>query len=152
MEHLDAGLYAGEFRHNRDAKGRVTMPSKWRFPGDEAQMFLAFPDPVGCVTVYPPKMVALMKEKLSGVSLGDKRGQRAIMKLLGAADNFTYDKAGRIKINDRLYQHATISREVLCVGTLNKFHFWEPERYQKYIGAEEDEDGDLSDVLASLGL
>ncbi len=147
----DQGLYAGEFRHNRDAKGRLTVPSKWRFEGDEEQVFLAFPDPVGCVTVYPPKMVAQMKEKLSQISLGDAKGQRAIMKLLSSADSFTFDKSGRIKINDKLYEHAGVGKEIVLVGTVNKFHLWEPERYNRYIGTEEPGDADLSGVLGSLG-
>lgn len=149
---FDMGLYAGEFRHNRDAKGRLTVPSKWRFDGDDSQIFLAFPDPVGCVTVYPPKMVHKMKEKLSDVALGDAKGQRAIMQLFGQADSFTLDKSGRIKITDKLYEHAGIGKAVVCVGTVNKFHFWEPERYQKYLSASETEGGNLTEVLGSLGL
>lgn len=146
-------LYFGEFQHVRDAKGRLTVPSKWRFPGDEDQTYLAFPDPAGCITIYPPKMVAEMKAKLSAVSLGDLKGQRAMMRLFGAADNFAFDKSGRIKISDRLYTHAGIDKDVLCVGTLNKFHLWEPERYQRYVGAEDEDDSiNLAEVLTNLGL
>ncbi|MDP0498425.1 MAG: division/cell wall cluster transcriptional repressor MraZ [Verrucomicrobiota bacterium JB024] len=148
---FDQGLYAGEHRHNLDAKKRLTVPSKWRFDGDENALYLAFADPSGCVTVYPPKMVEQLKARLSSISLGDKKGQRAIMRLLGQSDQFTFDKNGRINLNERLYRHAGIEKEVVLVGTVNKFHLWEPERYEAYIEADEDE-GDLSDILSDLGL
>jgi len=146
------GLYAGEHRHNLDAKKRLTVPSKWRFSGDESALYLAFPDPSGCVTIYPPAMVEQFREKLTSVSLGDVEGQRAIMKLLRKAEQFTFDKSGRINLNDRLYTHAGIDKEVVLVGTVNKFHLWEPSRYESYLDAEDGDEGDLSGILTKLGL
>lgn len=149
---MDLELYVGEYRHNRDAKGRLTVPSKWRFPGDEMQMFLAIPAPSGCITVYPPRAVAELKARLEKLRMSDIAGQRAVMQILGKADNFRFDKAGRIKISDRLYEYAGIDREVLCVGTLNVFHFWEPERYNQHMSVGESEVGNSAEVLGSLGL
>jgi len=151
MINFEQELYAGEFRHNLDVKRRLIIPSKWRFAGDEAHLYLAFPDPSGCITVYPPKMVAELKQKLASVSIGDRRAQRAITRLLGAADTFTIDKNGRINLNDRLFVHAGVEKAVVLVGTVNKFHLWNPERYEEYILADED-DGDLADILSGLGL
>lgn len=152
MIEIDESLYAGEFRHNLDSKRRLTVPSKWRSEGDEQQSYLAFPDTAGCVTVYPPAMVAKLKEKISQISIGDKKGRRAITRLLGSADKFSFDKSGRINIAEGLYEHAGISKEVVLVGTLNYFQLWSPERYDAYLTEGEDEDGDLSTILADLGL
>ncbi|MGE9295331.1 MAG: division/cell wall cluster transcriptional repressor MraZ [Puniceicoccales bacterium] len=151
MIDFNQGLYAGEFRHNLDSKRRLTVPSKWRSTGDEAQTFLAFPDPAGCVTVYPPQMVNQLKEKISSISIGDKVGRRAITKLLSSADSFSFDKSGRININDRLFQHAGIEKEVVLAGTVNFFQLWSPDRYEQYINGEDEDDGDLADILAGLG-
>ncbi|MBC2595360.1 hypothetical protein H5P28_13920 [Ruficoccus amylovorans] len=151
MISFEQGLYAGEFRHNLDAKKRLTVPSKWRFEGDEKALYLAFRNPCGCVTIYPPALVQELKNKLSSIKLGDQKAQRAVMKLFSGADQFTIDKNGRINLSERLYQQAEISREVVLVGGVDKFHLWNPERYDAYISADED-DGDLSDVLSELGL
>jgi len=152
MTDFDDSLYAGEFRHNLDSKRRLTVPSKWRSAGDDQQTFLAFPDTAGCVTIYPPAMVAKLKEKISQISIGDKKGRRAITRLLGSADKFTFDKSGRINIDGSLYEHASISKEVVLVGTLNYFQLWSPERYDAYIAEADEEDGDLSEIIAGLGL
>lgn len=151
MIDFDESLYAGEFRHNLDSKQRLTVPSKWRSEGDDMQTYLAFPDPEGCVTVYPPQMVKQLKEKLSSVGMANKKGRRAVTRLLGASDSFSFDKSGRMKIEDRLFAHAGITKEVVLVGTVNQFQLWSPERYEAYISAAEEEDGDLGDVLADLG-
>lgn len=142
-------MYAGEFRHNLDAKKRLTVPSKWRFDGDEANTYLAFKDPAGCITVYPPAMVAKLQEKLATIGMGDQEGQRAITQLLGSSDTFTFDKSGRININERLYHYAEIEKEVVLVGTVNKFSLWNPERYAAYVG---EGDANIGNILGKLGL
>ena len=69
-------IFVGEFSHQLDAKNRLCIPSKWRFVGDETDAYLALPNPIGCITIYPPKMVARLEEKVSAVSLGDTKGQK----------------------------------------------------------------------------
>lgn len=142
-------MYAGEFRHNLDAKNRLTVPSKWRFDGDDKNTYLAFKDPAGCITVYPPAMVAALQEKLATIGMGDQQGQRAITQLLGSSDTFTFDKSGRININERLYRYAGIDKAVVLVGTVNKFSIWDPERYEAYVG---EGDADIGEILGKLGL
>lgn len=150
MTDLAQGIYAGEFKHTLDSKNRLTIPAKWRFAGDQNQTYLAIPDEVaGCVTVYPPALVANLRAKLSSVSLGNRQGQRAIAKLFGRSETFSIDKSGRINLNERLYQGANIAREVMLVGTLDKFHLWNPQQYSAYL-AEEDED--IGTILTGLGL
>ncbi len=147
---LDQGLYVGEHRHKLDAKKRLTVPSKWRFEGDEAGLYLAFPIS-GCLTVYPPKMVQQLKERMSTIGLGDKKTLNALTKVMGQADSFSLDKQGRINISEKLYNKVGIDKEAVLVGTVNKFHIWNPEAYSEYI--EQDEEGeDLSDILSTLGL
>ena len=81
--------------------------------------------------------------------MGDQAGQRAITQLLGSSDTFTFDKNGRININERLYRYAGIEKEVVLVGTVNKFSLWNPERYEAYVG---EGDANVGDILGKLGL
>ena len=147
----EENVYAGEFRHNLDAKKRLTIPSKWRPEKDDSRQYLAFPDPNGCITVYPPEMVAKLKEKLSDVGMSNKVGQRAITRLFGASDTFTIDGSGRINLTDRLCSHSGIEKACVLVGTLTKFSVWNPERYEIYTTPNEDE-GDIADILGDLGV
>lgn len=145
------GLYAGEFRHNLDAKKRLTIPSKWRFSGDEAAQYLAIPDPNKCITVLPPAMVAKLREKVSGVSMGNRDGRRVLARLFSVSEAFNIDKSGRINLTDRLCKHAAIDKSCVLSGGLNQFSIWNPERYEAYMTPAEDE-GDIADILGELGL
>jgi len=151
MMTTEQGLYAGEFRHNLDAKRRLTIPSKWRFSGDESAQYLAIPDPNGCVTVYPPEMVAGLRAKVSEVGMGNREGRRALARLFAAADAFSIDKSGRINLTERLCSHAAIDKSCILAGALNQFSIWNPQRYDEYMNPADDE-GDLIDILGDLGL
>lgn len=145
-------IYVGEFRHNFDAKNRLTVPSKWRFLGDEADVYLALPNPIGCVTVYPPKMVEKLKGKVEEVSLGDKTGQRALMKLFSKADSFGCDKQGRIHLSDNLFAHGGFKKEALLVGNFVTFSLWNLERYEAYMERPEEGEDEMTQILRGLGV
>ena len=90
-------FFVGEFTHALDSKGRVTIPSKWRIQGGE-NTYLALPNPSGYITVYPPKMIERLEEKVSEASLSDPQAQSLLMELFSKADSFGCDKQGRINL------------------------------------------------------
>lgn len=148
---LDRFLYVGEFKHNLDGKKRLTVPSKWRIPGDEGDYYLALPNPEGFVSVYPPGMVARLQEKISQISLGDTQAQATLMYLSSMAHSFGCDKQGRMQLNEALMSHAGLSKETLLVGNFSSFSIWSPERYalfRKNAQAKET----INAALTKLGL
>jgi len=149
---MDKSLYVGEFQHALDVKNRLTIPAKWRFAGDEEEVYLALPNPIGCVTIYPPKMVAKLEEKVSDVSLGNKKGQKALAKLFSKADTFGCDKHGRINLNEKLIAHACLGKDAVLAGSYVTFNIWNPEKYEEYLKSENDENDEMSLILTELGL
>jgi MraZ protein len=145
-------IYVGEHRRNTDEKGRVLLPAKWRFESDQNEIYIAIPSPSGCIIVYPPKMVEKLREKASNVSLGDKKGQKTLTKLFSRADQLTCDGQGRILLNQMLYAHGGLNREILMVGNFITFSIWDPARYEKYLSKDEEEDDEISVILTQLGL
>lgn len=152
MSAFGKSVYVGEYRHQLDAKGRLTIPSKWRFEGDEADVYLALPNPIGCITIYPPKMVQRLEEKVSSVSLGDKQRQKTLMKFFAQADYFGSDTHGRILLSDKLRLHGALDKEVVCVGNFVTFHIWSPGRYEDYLKQDTEGEDEMSRVLCELGL
>lgn len=148
----ERSLYVGEFRHNLDSKNRLTIPSKWRFSGDEEEVYLALPNPIGCISVYPPKMVAKLEAKVEEVSLGNKKGQRALAKLFSKADHFGCDKSGRINLNEKLIGHAGLDKETILIGNFVTFNIWNLERYEAYLANEDDTEDELTEILTELGV
>jgi MraZ protein len=153
MLSLVKSFYVGEFERSLDDKCRLSLPSKWRSADEEnGASFLALPNPIGCITVYPPKMISRLEEKVSNVSLGDQVGQQALAKLFSQADTFECDTKGRMKIEERLVRHAAIHGDVLMIGSYVTFHIWNPERFRAYLQKPIAEGDEMSLILKSIGL
>ncbi|MGB0743934.1 MAG: division/cell wall cluster transcriptional repressor MraZ [Opitutales bacterium] len=124
------GFYVGEFRHNLDDKGRLTIPSQWRPKLDsDANAFLALQSLDGYVTVYPPKMITQLEERISQISMGDTEGQAAVEALMSTAHYFSCDKQGRINLNQALLEHARIQKSAVLLGKLSTFSIYSDEVY-----------------------
>jgi MraZ protein len=152
MVSVCSDVYVGEHRRSTDEKGRILLPSKWRFGSDRGEIYVAIPNPSRCVTVYPPAMVARLREKASEVSLGDGMGQKALTRLFSRADQLTCDGHGRIAINQMLTAHAGLRREILMVGNFVTFSVWDPSRYEEYLARDTEENDEIGKILTQLGL
>lgn len=153
---LSAGShFTGEFQHALDAKNRVTIPSKWRPASKEDKAtYLLVPMPAGFIGVFPELMIADLYEKARKVSLGDRKGQRAIRRLFTLADTVVCDAQGRVNLSEKLLTHAGVDKEVTLAGMFTHFEIWNPDGYLKHFEQDEqDEDDDeLSTILRDLGL
>ncbi|MEM8867911.1 MAG: mraZ [Verrucomicrobiota bacterium] len=151
---LNLGGFIGEYRHNLDDKGRLTIPSAWRPKQDSPDnQFLALPSLAGdYVTVYPPKMIAQLEERISQISLGDVAGQRAVRRVMSMAHSFSCDKQGRINLNDKLIAHAHIDKSAVILGQLSTFSIYSEAIYDELMTEESKDDESLADVFQRFGL
>ena len=155
MDNLNLGMeansttyFVGEFVHAIDSKGRVTIPSKWRITGGD-NTYLALPNPSGYITVYPPKMLSKLEEKVSSASLSDVRAQSLLMELFSKAHSFGCDKQGRINLNDKLLKHAGVNDKAVLVGNFTAFSIWSE---QAYANREIADERNIFDAMRELGL
>jgi len=145
MEPANTGIFVGEFRHSIDAKGRLTIPSQWRIQQDgEQEVFLALPNPDGYITVYPPEMIAQLKERVSKISMADKDGQAALTAIMAMAHSFSADKQGRINLNERLLAHGGIQKEAVLLGKVTSFSIYSPQVYEAM------QPGDMQSMMDAL--
>ena len=141
-------FFVGEFTHALDPKGRLTIPSKWRITGGD-NTYLALPNPGGYITVYPPKMVSRLEEKVAEASLSDARAQALLMELFSKAHSFGCDKQGRINLNDKLLEHAGVGDKAVLVGNFSAFAIWSEKSYAERESADQ---RNIFDAMRELGL
>ncbi len=141
-------FYVGNYRHRLDAKNRVTIPSKWRFRGDDADIYLAWAHPEGFVAVYPPGKVEEFRQKIRNISESDPLGQRILRQLFGRAHQFGCDGQGRVKIPDDLVERTGLTKDVALVGLGETFNLWSAQRYE----VVEKEDFDLLAAMRDFGI
>ncbi len=146
MEEKETQFFCGEFSHKLDAKNRLTIPSDWRFGADGNAVFLALPNPSGCISVYPPEMVKQLVAAAQQSTLSSPEKQRALSALGRYACKVSCDKAGRISLDSKLLSHAKISGEAILIGEFTKFHIWNPKR----LASEDKKSQDLEGVFGAL--
>ncbi len=152
MGNLNTVIYTGEYRHNRDAKGRLTVPSKWRPQGIENEEFLALPNPKGWISVYPPKRAEKLIERISNIDLAADEEQEALVRLSSMAQTFSFDAQGRINLDPILIEYAGIGKEVVLQGNFATFSIWSQARYDDFVsGNTAERSAKLVESLPKLG-
>ena len=141
-------FYGGTFCHKLDDKNRVTVPSKWRFVGDENDAYLAWPHPQGHIVLYPPAKINELREVLKKVPESDVNGQAILRKLFGAAHQLGPDASGRLKLPDELLKSANIEKEVVLIGLGDRINILSAKDYEK----EKLQKVDLMELMKGIGL
>lgn len=141
-------FYAGTFCHRLDEKNRVTVPSKWRFKGDENDAYLAWLHPQGHIVLYPPAKIAELRNILKKVPESDVQGQAILRKLFGAAHQLGPDAAGRLKLPEELLKSAQIEKEVALVGLGDRINILSAAHYEQEKGQKVD----LMELMKGIGL
>ncbi len=150
-EDTDGIFYSGSYTKPLDDKRRLTLPSKWRFKGDDGESsYLAIPMKYGAITVLPPDMVKNLRRTISKITMANPLKRAAISEFLSKADSFGCDKQGRIVLSDTLVGYAKLDKEAYLVGVGASFEIWNPQRRKQWIGEIGAGVGDS--VLEELGI
>ena len=145
-------VYMGEYSRPVDDKRRLTVPSKWRFSGDETdRAYLALPNPNGSITLYPPEMTANLYQKVSEIGMANQQKQKVILNLFRNGESLGCDKQGRIMLSERLMAYANIAKDALLVGGLTTFQIWNPQNFEKWA-SEGISKEIVADVMSELGI
>jgi MraZ protein len=143
-------IYTGLFRHTLDDKSRLTIPSSWRYAHEGDDTFLATPHPDGYIAVLPPAEVEKLHVKIAQVALSDGAGQDFAARFFAQTQSFTFDKSGRIGLEDALLEHAGLKRDAVLVGSLTKFNIYSPDRWQKVEARTSGEN--FGDLMRRMGI
>jgi MraZ protein len=133
-------FYTGLFRHTLDDKGRLTIPSAWRYAHEESDTFLATPHPDGYIAVLPPAEIAKLETKIAAMKLSDAAAQKFSARFFAKTQTFSFDKAGRVGLSEDLLKHAKIDKDAVLVGSLTKFNIYTPARWKTEDDGGEGED------------
>lgn len=132
-------MFRGANAINLDAKGRLTVPTKYRaalLDDCEGQLVCTIHTKQPCLLLYPlPEWeeIELKLSKFSSMIPSERRMQRL---LLGYATECEMDKSGRVLLSLPLRKHATLDKEVMLVGQLNKLEIWDAETWATQIDAD----------------
>ena len=128
-------MHTGEYQHNMDPKGRVTVPSKFR--EDLGDKFYVCKGLDGCLFVLSQSQWDKLCEKVAAMPLSKGKGiQRYFFS--GAAE-VEPDKQGRILIPPNLREFAGLDKDVTLIGAAVRAEIWDTRRWQEYNDSQTEE-------------
>lgn len=139
-------MFMGEYHHSIDVKGRLIIPSKLR--DDLGENFIVTRGLDGCLFLYPKEHWNTIINKYN--ELPDTKDKRQFLRIfLSGATTCEYDKQGRINIPKPLIDYASLEKDCIIIGALEKLEIWSKERWEEFISANEENMSEIADSLFS---
>ena len=136
-------MLIGEFRHNLDPKGRITIPSKFR---DDLSIFVMTKGLDDCLFLYPKDQWEKIENKLKELPMTNKAVRSFVRTFFSGAVDCVLDKQGRVLITENLRDYANIDSEAMIIGNNTTIEIWDVPTWETYINEVE---VNLSEIMDS---
>lgn len=142
-------MFMGEYHHNIDEKGRLTIPSKVRY--ELGENFIVTRGLDNCLFIYPKDEWTNIINKYK--ELPNTKDARNFMRFfLSGATTCEFDKQGRINIPVPLIKYADLTKECVVIGVNDRLEVWSKERWENFIDENESDLSDIADKLFTTNL
>lgn len=144
-------MFRGRFEHTLDAKGRLSIPSRFRETLNErydSRLVVTTYD--GCLIVYPFIEWQKLEEKVAALPKFNKDTRAFLRFFYSSAADCAIDKLGRILIPQSLRDYAKFERDVFLIGAFEHIEIWSKAVWEKAEAEASNED--IVNTLERLGL
>ena len=134
----------GLYNNTMDAKGRVSIPAKYRdVLGSEFKLSRGMD---GCLALFTKEEWTTFEGGLRKLPILNEGVRNMIRSFVSVAEDVTLDKQGRLLIPQGLRNIAGLQKEVVVTaGTHSSVEIWDKERYdEKFTNI------DISDIANKL--
>ena len=138
-------MFFGEFRHNIDAKGRLSIPAKMRNQCGECVYVTRGND--GCLALYTQEGWEAYYHELQSLPQKKKSTRIFIRLVTSRASECEFDKLGRINIPLVLRQEGNLEKECVIVGVGDHVEIWSQSAWNQFYDDNKDSCDDISEDL-----
>lgn len=124
--------FVGQYEHQMDIKGRVSLPSAFRREADGDRFVLLQWEPQ-YLTLFPEKKWTEVQENLLDYRRRDPQAWNHVRMIIANAVEVVPDKQGRILVPAALQAGANLSGTVLLSGNIDRVELWDPESYRAAV-------------------
>ena len=131
-------MLIGEYEHNLDAKGRISMPAKLK--KDMGETFVLTKGLDGCLFAFSENEWINFESKLKTLPLSDKNARNFVRFFLSGATECEIDKQGRFLIPSNLREVANLEKEAIIIGVGTRLEIWNKSTWnnkEKEISVDE---------------
>ena len=142
-------MLIGEFRHNLDPKGRITIPSKFR---EDLSVFVMTKGLDDCLFLYPKDQWEKIENKLKELPMTNKAVRSFVRTFFSGAVDCVLDKQGRVLIAENLREYANLEDKCVIIGLSNRAEVWSEEKWNRYNEEEALSYEELAEKMSELGI
>jgi MraZ protein len=143
-------MFLGDHQHTLDAKGRVSLPAKFR--AEMTGKIVVAKGLDDCLYVYrAEEYLRFVDDLLAGSDFDPRKRQLRRFFTTGAVET-ELDSAGRVSLPAVLREYAGLEKDVAVTGNGNRIEIWDAQRWEAYSGGTTDDIENLARELADAGL
>jgi MraZ protein len=143
-------MLIGEFKHNLDQKGRVSIPAKFRQKFAEGLILTRGIDQ--CVFGFPKPEWEKVVNKITNLPLSQANARAFARLMLSGAFEAEIDNQGRVLIPEVLRKYAHLEKKVVIVGMHNRIEIWDERKWEEYKKQSEENSEEIAERLSDLGI
>ena len=138
-------MFFGTYTPKLDEKGRLFLPAKFRDQLTEGLVVTRGQE--RCLTVWAMADFQGMTDRLREAPVTNKGARDYVRMLFAAASQEVPDKQGRISIPGSLREYASLTKDVVVIGSMNRIEIWDPTAWTTYSEEQEQKFSELSDEV-----
>jgi len=142
-------VFFGTFNHTIDAKGRTSLPARFReslAAAGEAKIVLTQYPHWRAVQALPQSVWKELEKKVLETSPLDARAQRNVLRFYSSAHEVDLDPHGRVLVPPALREWASLSKDVVWVGMGRTIHLYDRAAWEEQM-AKEIPEGEVVDFF-----
>jgi MraZ protein len=143
-------MLLGEFEHNLDEKGRITVPAKFRGRLASGLVVTKGIDP--CLWLYPVDVYVDLAQRVNTLSITDPQARDFRRQVFGGAADAVPDKQGRFILPPALREYANIDKQAIIIGLYDHCEVWNPDRWRKRQEEGDNNPDERAKQFANLGI
>lgn len=140
-------MMMGEYHHNIDEKGRLIIPSKFRF--ELGEKFIITRGIEQCLFVYSLEEWNKIVNKLQELPFTSKDARTFMRMFFSGAAECELDKNGRVNIASTLTNYAHLEKECVIVGVNDRLEIWSEEKFNDFFNNNIENFSDIAENLFS---
>ena len=138
-------MFMGEFHHNIDEKGRLIIPSKFRY--ELKEKFIVTRGLEQCLFVYSMDDWNNIINKLKELPFTSKDARTFMRMFLSGATECEIDRNGRINISAPLVNYAGLDKECIIIGVNDRLEIWSNDKFDNFFNTNIDNFSDIAENL-----
>jgi MraZ protein len=138
-------MFFGTYTPRLDDKGRLFLPAKFRDELSEGLVVTRGQE--RCLYVWSMAEFGKLTERLRAMPVTNKGARDYVRMFFAGASDETPDKQGRITVPQMLRDYASLSKDCIVIGAMDRIEIWDATSWQTYSDSQEQAFADLSEEV-----